>query len=47
MRVILMTWFEKPVHAQKHHDLGSQIWSCLESEHVEVYKGLWGLSPQS
>ena len=47
MRAILMTCFDKPVYARKHPDLVFQIWSCLESEYVEVYLGFGGLSLQS
>jgi len=40
-----MTFFDKPVYAQKHPDFGFQIGSCFESEYVEVYPGAWGLEP--
>jgi len=41
-----MTCFDKPVYAQKHPDFDPQIWSCFESEYVELYRGLGGVAPK-
>mgnify|MGYP007030111594 CR=1 FL=1 len=46
MRAIFMIYLNKMVSTQKHHAFQFQLWSCFESEHLEVYRGFGGVAPK-
>jgi hypothetical protein len=46
MRAILITYWDKPVHAQKQRESWFQILPGVELEYVIVYRGLGGLAPK-
>jgi len=43
MRAIFMIYLDKLVYTQKHPAFRFQLWSCFESEHLEVYRGFGGV----
>jgi len=41
-----MMYLNKLVYTQKHPAFRFQLWSCFESEHLQVYLGFGGVAPK-